>query len=100
MPEQEVSAFEKMRAELEQLAVATYSDIMSDSRNDPSVRKAAADSVMKALGKDAPPKASGTTVNFNFGSGLKNALTGMGQLQALLARPVEDAQVREVPTDE
>lgn len=84
-----VSAFEEMRPQLERLAVQTYIDLMTDSTVDPSVRKASADSVMKALGKDAPPKATGNTIVMNFGSGLKTALSGVGQLQALLARPVE-----------
>ena len=79
-----------MRNQLEQLAISTYTDLMSDSRVDPSVRKSAADSVMKALGKDAPPKASGPNqVVFNFQGGLKTALTGMGQLQGLLTRQAE-----------
>ena len=91
MPDSKDSAFELMRSQLEQLAVAAYSDILSDSRVDPSVRKAAADSVMKALGKDAPPKLnpSSQQIVFNFQGGLKSALSGMGQLQGLLTRQAE-----------
>lgn len=82
--------FDDLKDQLEQLAVSTYMDIMSDSTADPSVRKAAADSVMKALGKHEPTKAPPTTNNLILFSPdkLKNALSGVGQLQDLLAKSV------------
>lgn len=84
----EAGSFEASKETLEKLAIATYLDLMSDSLVDPSVRKTTADAVMKALGKDAPPKQTGGgQIVFNFQGGLKSALSGMGELQDLLARP-------------
>lgn len=71
---------------LEDLAVAAWFGLLSGSRVDPKIRKEAADSVMRALGKDAPPKASGPVIQFNFGTGLKTAIGGIGQLQSLMSR--------------
>jgi len=92
LSDEKESAFELHREQLEQLAVAAYSEILSTSNVDPSVKLAAADRVMKALGKDAPAKQGPGTANqfvFNFQGGVKTALGGMGQLQNLLARPAE-----------
>ena len=92
-------SFEASKETLEKLAIATWMDLMSDSLVDPSVRKSTADAVMKALGKDAPPKSNGPgQIVFNFQGGLKSALSGMGELQNLLARPAPD-QATEFPDE-
>ena len=81
--------FKDLKPQLERLAVQTYIDLMTDGTVDPSVRKASADSVMKALGKAEPPKqAGGTQIVMNFGTGLKTALGGVNELQGLLTRNV------------
>lgn len=84
---------ESSKAHLESLAISVYMDLMTDSTVDPKVRRDAAGDVLRALGKDAPPKATGPQVVFNFGSGLRTALSGVGQLQELLARPAGSAIV-------
>jgi hypothetical protein len=76
------SAFESLKPELERLAVQTFIDLMTDHSVPAAVRKDAADSVMKSLGKDAPVKQAGSTFVFQ-GDGLKNALQGIGQMMKL-----------------
>jgi len=62
----EKGALDKYKDQLEDLAVATWFDILSNQHIDPKVRKDTADSVMKALGKDAPPKAGPVSFVFNM----------------------------------
>lgn len=89
MSEQEKNAYEKKRQELEELTIAVYIELMSDSRVDPKVRKEAADSVREALsivprretGKTAP-----TNVFFNLGDGLSKAISGVDTVKSLLSR--------------
>ena len=92
MTKEHRSAFEEHREALEELAVSTLLEIMGDGTVDPKVRKECAETVLKSVGKDAPPKAppsNGPQITFNFGNGLKSALTGLDSFQALLAKPVE-----------
>lgn len=86
------SAFDEHREALEELAVSTILELMGDGTVDPKIRKECADSVLKAVGKDAPPKVAANTgpqITFNFGTGLKSALGGLDTFQALLAKPVD-----------
>lgn len=74
-----------MRASLEQMAISAYIDLMTNDKVDPSIRKSSADSVMKALGKDAPPKgpdskAPPVGLVLQFGSQLSDSLKGIALL--------------------
>lgn len=90
MADDKMSPFEIHREALEELAVSTLLELMGDGSVDPKVRKECADSALKAVGRDAPPKApTGPAITFNFGTGLKSALGGLDTFQALLARPVD-----------
>ncbi len=82
------SYIEEHKEQLEMMAVMVLTDIMNSSIVDPKVRVEAAGDVLKAVGKDAPPKQAAGTVVFNFGEGLKSAVAGMGELQSLFMRPV------------
>jgi len=76
---------DSMREDLEALALTVYINVMNDEKVDARTRSDAADKVMRMLGKDAPPKASGPQqpqVGFvvQFGSALKDSLNGIALL--------------------
>lgn len=93
MTDETTNGFEQLRPQLERLAVSVYIDLMSDSTIDPKVRKDAADSVMKALGKDAPVKANSPgQIIMNFQGGLKSALSGASKLAELASRSAPEQE--------
>ena len=79
--------------ELEEMAIAVWAEILSNSLIDPKVRRDVAADVMRARGKDAPLKYSGPgTVVFIFGNGIKTAVAGIGTVQDLLDRKAPDPE--------
>lgn len=84
--------YEQRREELEDLTIAVYIELMTDSSVDPKVRKEAADSVREALSivpRKEIGKQSPTNVFFNLGDGLAKAIGGVDTVRSLLNRGKE-----------
>jgi hypothetical protein len=77
--------------EMEELAIQTITEIMSNSSYSPQDRLAAARDALKALGKNEPPKQQGNQIVLNFGAHLSSALLGVGRVGELM-RPAADQE--------
>lgn len=80
--------------ELEDLALTTISEIMSNSLYLPEVRLAAADRALKVLGKAEPAKSSVPQVVFNFGDHMAKAFLGVEKTFQLM-KPAQDQATSE-----
>ncbi len=80
--------------ELEDLALSTITEIMSNSLYLPEVRLAAADRALKVLGKAEPATSKTPQVVFNFGDHMAKAFLGVEETMRLM-KPAQEQETRD-----